>query len=394
MKISLCMITKDEEKSLPSCLQSVKNHVDEMIIVDTGSTDNTCHIALEYGTKIFHLKWKDDFSEARNFALEKAKGDWILFLDADEVLENGELLRPLVEKADHDLTGFLFHILNYSDEKLTQIERSHSLRLFRNTPDLRFFGAIHEQLPVQDKMVAMTDLVIHHYGYLPSITKAKEKSKRNLNILEKEMRRDPNNPFLYYNLGMEYTRVHNYEHAQSYFKKALELIDGETGYESRLYKMMAISYLTTKKCEEGISTISSGIEKFPDYPDLYYLRGLCYEASGDLLKATADFLYCLTMHNQPFRHNRIYAVEEGITDKKSFNALDRLNEKMDTHYFVQVHEKQEFLENIHKAITVLIEMDYTFLSKAIEKFPVSKALQTEYQHIQKVIQHVKAMAAP
>lgn len=140
------MITRDEEKSLPSCLRSVKNHVDEIIIADTGSKDNTCNIALEYGAKIFHIDWKDDFSAARNFALEKANGDWILFLDADEVLENGELLRQLVKEADHDLTGFLFHILNYSDEKLTQIERSQSLRLFRNTPDMRFFRAIHEQL--------------------------------------------------------------------------------------------------------------------------------------------------------------------------------------------------------------------------------------------------------
>lgn len=394
MKISLCMITKDEEKFLPSCLQSVKNHVDEMIIADTGSRDNTCNIALEYGAKIFHLNWKDDFSAARNFTLDKAKGDWILFLDADEVLENGELLRPLVKEADHDLIGFLFHILNYSDEKLTQIERSHSLRLFRNTPDLRFFGAIHEQLPIQDKMVAMTDLVIHHYGYLPSITQAKEKSKRNLTILEKEMKKDPNNPFLYYNLGMEYTRIHNFEHALSYFKKALELIDGETGYESRLYKMMAISYLTTKKYEEGISSISAGIEKFPDYPDLYYLRGLCYEAFGNLLKAAADFLRCLAMHNHPLQNNRIYAVEEGITGNKSLYALNRLYEKMDTQYFAQIHEKQEYLENIQKEVAVFLEMDKIFLTKGIEKFSESKTLQEEYQHIQKVIHHVQTLSMP
>ena len=87
MMISACIITKDEEKNIDRCLESIKNIVDEIIIVDTGSNDNTVNVAKRYSNKIFHYVWEDDFSKARNFAIEKANGDYILFLDADEYLD-------------------------------------------------------------------------------------------------------------------------------------------------------------------------------------------------------------------------------------------------------------------------------------------------------------------
>ena len=322
------MITKDEEELLPRCLESVKGHVEEMIIVDTGSTDNTCKIALKFGAKIYHRPWENDFAKARNFGIDKAKGDWILFLDADETLEQGELLRELIKQEDEDIYGYLFQILNYSDENKTHVERSSSVRLFRNIPEMRFSGAIHEQLPIKDKYMAMTDLVIHHYGYIPAISLAKEKSKRNLTILEEEIKKSPEDGFVYYNLASEYARLYQHEKAVYYYKESLKRTKGETGYESRLYKMIGLSSLGAKQWNESIPILSKGIEKFPDYPDLYYVRGILYEAAGDYIKALANFTKCLAMHGKSANDNKIFVVEDGVTSYKAHYYSGRIFEKM------------------------------------------------------------------
>ncbi len=329
MTISLCMITKNEEDFIKACLESIKDHVNEIIIVDTGSTDNTCSIALSYGAKIYHQPWEDDFSKARNFGIEKAKGDWILYLDADETLDNSESLQTLIMKAEEDIDGYLFQILNYSDENLTQIENSVSLRLFRNKSELRFFGAIHEQLPIKDTFLAMTDFTIHHYGYIPSVSLAKKKSERNLEILQKEIEKNVGDGFLYYNLASEYARLHQFDKAITYYIEALNRVDGETGYESRAYKMLGLSLLQIKQWEQCTNYLTKGIRKFSDYPDLYYIRALCFEAEGKWNEAIIDLLQCLTMDALPTDENKIYVTEEGITNYKAFYNLGRIYEKLE-----------------------------------------------------------------
>lgn len=319
MKISLCMITKDEEKLLPRCLESVKDHVDEIIVVDTGSTDQTCPIALSYGAKVYHIPWKQNFAEARNFGIDRAKGNWILYLDADETLEKGEGLRKMSEEADDEITGYLLQIHNYSDEERTKIERSFSMRLFRNQPGMRFQGALHEYLPVQGVQVGQTNIIVHHDGYIPSVWDAKGKSSRNLAILQEEVKESPNDPFILYNLGCEYARLGQLQSAISVYSQALGYMREENGYEARLYKLLGLCYLETSQWEEGLSVIKRGIGKFPDYPDLYYVRGLLFEKGGFLLKASADFLRCLEMDGQG--SSRAYVLEDGVTSFRAFSCL-------------------------------------------------------------------------
>ena len=119
MKLSVCMIVKNEEKTLARCLYSIKDIADEIVVVDTGSTDKTTDIAQEFGAKVFSLDWKDDFSAARNFSLEKATGAWILIIDADEVLSKdvGDKLKTVLSQ-QKDFKAFKILQRTYSNAPL------------------------------------------------------------------------------------------------------------------------------------------------------------------------------------------------------------------------------------------------------------------------------------
>lgn len=124
---------KNEENNIAKCLDSIKDFVDEIIIVDTGSSDNTCPIVESYNVKLFNFSWDDDFSKARNFGIEKAIEDWIIYLDADETIENACHLKEIINFSDEeDIDAYLFEIKNYSDDEHSEIETSTSARLFRN----------------------------------------------------------------------------------------------------------------------------------------------------------------------------------------------------------------------------------------------------------------------
>ncbi|MDQ0194843.1 glycosyltransferase [Paenibacillus wynnii] len=331
MSISLCMITKNEERFLMDCLNSVKDAIDEIIIVDTGSTDRTCEIALSFGAKIYHRPWEQDFAAPRNFGIDRAKGQWILILDADETLEASVTIRQMVTDAEKDIEGFLMNICNYSDDAKSLIEQSVGLRLFRNQPRFRYFGALHEQLPLQDANVALSGLIIHHFGYMPSVTLAKEKHIRNLEILMKEKVKNPNSAFVYYNLGTEYVRLKQYSTALKHYTTSLDLLDQETGYEARMYKLMTLCYLHLEPNPKHLSTLQQGVQYFPDYPDLYYMRGLYFEKLGIYPQAVADFIHCLVMDHRLENVPDIYVKEEGITSYKAYFALGRVYEKLGKH---------------------------------------------------------------
>lgn len=144
--ISLCMIVRNEELNIRRCLDSVKNYVDEMVIVDTGSADRTKAVCSEYGARIFDFEWKNDFAAARNFSLEKARGDWILWLDADEVADMADFssLRVYLDNSEDSL--ILVPMLHFygkgpADEKHAYF--SSAVRLMRKSTGIRFVGKIH-----------------------------------------------------------------------------------------------------------------------------------------------------------------------------------------------------------------------------------------------------------
>ncbi|MEW6622418.1 MAG: glycosyltransferase [Bacillota bacterium] len=289
--ISLCMIVKDEENNIGRSLESVKGLVDEMVIIDTGSEDKTVQKAKEFGAQIHYFPWQNDFSAARNHALSKAKGLWILFLDADESLGKvmANKFRKSLRAAKEE--GFYLTIFNYQGSNQGDFLRTYSLRLFRNNCLYKYEGKIHEQiLPSIKKakpqaLIGRSQLIIHHYGYLEEEFKVKNKAARNLEILLGESSMVKKSAFYCLNLAMEYIRIGELSKAEEKLKEGWKNVNKKDSYaHGLLLKLIACLYWQEKN-EEAIEFCKSGLTIYPDYSDVYYYYGVCLAKVGDLLNA-------------------------------------------------------------------------------------------------------------
>jgi glycosyltransferase involved in cell wall biosynthesis len=228
-KLSLCMIVKNEEESLPVCLESVRRVVDEVIIVDTGSTDSTKDAAARFGTQVIDHKWQDDFSEARNLSLENASGDWILVLDADEELvkESGEEIRGVIESSGADALEILVRS-EMPETDMVRFDEIKLLRLFKNKKEFRYSLPIHEQIRPSivnaGGIIDGSNLVILHHGYAKRVVQGKEdRGERNLRILREASKQNPNDPYLSYQVGATLMSTGNRSDAYSELKKVLDM---------------------------------------------------------------------------------------------------------------------------------------------------------------------------
>lgn len=212
IKISQCMIVKNEEQNIRQALSWGKGVVYEQIVVDTGSTDNTVQIAEEMGAKVFHFEWCDDFSAAKNYAIEQASGDWIAFLDADEYFSERDAHRipEMLKKIENlSLKGGRIHMLRsawlHLDDAGKVFSAGQQDRIFRNIKGLRYKNRVHEVLTFSNGQLprySLTDLAIMHTGYMKSL--GAEKGNRNIPLLKKSVEEDPENYDLWSYLGESY----------------------------------------------------------------------------------------------------------------------------------------------------------------------------------------------
>lgn len=205
--LSACLIARDEERFLPGCLESLRPVADEVVAVDTGSRDRTVEIARMAGARVFHEPWADDFSAARNAALARARGKWILVLDADERLAwsgGADAFRAPLRAG-----GRLAFLMTLKNEGAGDAERGTSavLRLFRNLPGIRYEGIIHERVEPSlaalcggslEGKVGRHPAAIRHLGYRPEVREARDKDGRDLRLLRRQIARTPEDPFYWY----------------------------------------------------------------------------------------------------------------------------------------------------------------------------------------------------
>ncbi|MFZ5828397.1 MAG: tetratricopeptide repeat-containing glycosyltransferase family 2 protein [Bacillota bacterium] len=300
-RISLCLIARDEEANLERCLASAAGLVDEIILVDTGSVDGTVQVAERHGARVLHHRWTGDFAAARNRSLEAARGEWILWLDADEELspEGRERIRPLVAEAGAQVNGFGLIVASWLGRRPGgHLSLLLQPRLFRHRPHRRFAGRIHEWIDVGP--VVATDLRIYHYGYLSDPVLTQRKAARNIAILSAELERRPDDAHTMAQLGAEYLRLGD-------SSRGAELLLGAWQRErSYLYADRAAhALLVTGRCQEARSVAAEGLERWPDYTDLHFYLGCAALELSDWQAGRAAFRRSLEMGPAPHRYRSL-----------------------------------------------------------------------------------------
>ena len=303
-KISLCMIVKNEADQLPRCLTSVAGLCDEIILVDTGSTDETVSIAKDFGAKIFTFEWRNDFAAARNFSLKQAAGEWILVLDADEELAPGSraTIREVVREPG--MEGYFWRLicLDHPDEK-TLGSIYPAFRMFRNRPQYRYTGRVHEyilSLILQNNpsaAIGFLPVTLYHYGYLPEIRKAKHKAGRNLILLQQTLQEEGLSTPLCYYMANEYLINGDFQAALEYYRQAISL-DPDGQYlqlSPSIYRSLLNCLIIMGQWDEIPAAAAQGLKRYPDYTDLYFQSGFAWLQLGQTAKAFQNQTTCLKL---------------------------------------------------------------------------------------------------
>ena len=326
--ISLCLIARNEENNLQRCLTSVAEVVDELIVGDTGSTDQSRALAARLGAEVVDVPWKGDFSAARNAVLERAGGGWVLQLDADDALN---LRRGA--RSDAAAEAYYFVVKNVVDFGPSgSVEEAQLLRFFRNRPDHRFSGTIHEQiLPsilAAGGQTAALPVRLHHYGYLPSEVAAKGKVKRNLKLLEDALRKDPHNVYLGYQLSVEQMRIGDYQNAARNIDIVARhlLALGESAFALDDFFLAAIlkaidAMVLADHPERGLELAEQFTERCPDYLEGALARGRVLSILGRYREAATQFMRCIGMGE-----SKKYVYTRGAAWWQAWHELGRVYE--------------------------------------------------------------------
>jgi glycosyltransferase involved in cell wall biosynthesis len=313
------MIVKNEEKVLSRCLESVQNIVNEIIIVDTGSTDSTLDIARNYTDKIYFFKWVNDFSAARNESIKYATSDYILVLDADEYLDgNADFEKDL----NHAYDYYSFNINNQMD--LGMSFNHTAVRLFKRSLGLFYENRLHEHLNIiEDNWKynsGNSSNVINHVGYADGAILEEKKVERNLPLMELEVKENPN-AYNLYNMGQTYFGIGKYKESVEYFKKAYHLSKNRVFLPELLTKL-AYAMAELKQTEEALSILTDSIKLFPQETEMIYILGLIYQNAGYYRDSEICYRKCIELGDQG------YYVTEGSGGYMSHLRLSELYEEL------------------------------------------------------------------
>lgn len=312
LPISVCMIAKNEEQHIEECFQRLKPYQYETVFVDTGSTDRTLEIAANYTDRIYHFDWIDDFGAARNYALSLASHDWILCIDCDEYLEalNQEVLGALLEKNPCGIGQVLIRNRT-TDAGTVSIENVRVSRLF-NRNYFHFTGKIHEQLtpvpghgftgrklPVPRAIPTgrkfPVPITLLHVGYDGSEKEMRQKSLRNITMLEKELAVSGPDPYLYFQLGQSHMKRKEYEKAYEWFDLGLSMdIDPGQDYVKTMVESYGYCLLNLKRYAQALQ-LANIYDIFAVRADFVFLMGLIYMNNALLPEAIAEFKKSTTM---------------------------------------------------------------------------------------------------
>ncbi|SDX95547.1 glycosyltransferase family 2 protein [Paenibacillus sp. CF384] len=285
LPISLCMIVRNESRFLAECLRSAAPYVAEMIVVDTGSTDDTIAIGEAFGANVLRMTWKDDFAAARNRSLAAAGQPWILVLDADERLVVASVENWEVLLADSSKWGYYVKLHSWvgggSGAGSVSVVTDAVCRLFRNNAGVRFRGIIHEEaassiieLGGEERLGLASGIEIWHEGYRDEIIAERRKFARNRRLLSLALADEPNDPILRYAAGTELFTAGRYSEALKWLEPLVDAaIVQDQGYGSDLLLKIVHGCRAAGRLHDAARYAKVGVLRYPDFADMHTARG-------------------------------------------------------------------------------------------------------------------------
>jgi GT2 family glycosyltransferase/tetratricopeptide (TPR) repeat protein len=297
-RVSLCMIVKNEEANLPASLHSAADLVDEVLVVDTGSTDRTKEVAARFGAKVVDFPWVDSFAAARNASIEHALGDWIFWLDADDRVDqdNRTRLRDLFANLGTDNAAYVMKCHCLPDPATGVATVVDHLRLFPNRPEVRWRYRVHEQiLPALRAVgadVRWADVVIHHTGYQDSVFRRK-KLERDLRLLNLENAEHPDDPFTLFNLGSVHQEIGQAAQALPLLRRSLVRSHPRDSIVRKLFALIVQCHRQLNQPAEALEACQAGRVHYPEDAELLFLEARVRTQQGDKSGAEGCLLHLI-----------------------------------------------------------------------------------------------------
>ncbi|WP_229414638.1 MULTISPECIES: tetratricopeptide repeat protein [Moorena] len=309
--LSLCMIVKDEEESLPQCLSSVKDVVDEMVVLDTGSTDRTIEVAQSYGARVYQFEWCNDFAAARNQALKYVQGEWVLVLDADEVLKP-----EVVPEIKQAIQNSSYLVINLVRQEVGATQSPYSLvsRLFRYHPEIRFSRPYHAmvddtvaqmlQREPQWQVVSLSQVAILHYGYSDDAIASRDKLTRALTAMEGYLASHPFDAYVCSKLGALYIQNNQVDQGLELLKRGLTGTELEPAVLFELHYHLGNAYTRQGELNSGAIHYQQAIQQ----PILPQLKLGAYNNLGSLLLQAGELNHAKTAYEMAVKIDPSFAL--------------------------------------------------------------------------------------
>src|SRR5262245_2430660 len=336
--LSAALIVKNEERCLERCLQSLQDLVDEVVVVDTGSTDRTREIASDCGARLYDFAWVDDFAAARNHALDLARGEWIFYIDADERVRP---CSPCEFRAQlMDPSGVAHYVLLHPRPQFTPY---WELRVFRNDARIRFRGIMHENIwpgidayrAAHGGTIGYSSLVFDHDGYEGD---QHQKHLRNLPLLRKALQEDPSRVFSWCHLANVYVALDQEELAEQAWQTALNLVRQKQWLQAEdSLPFIGLIQWQGARGDDVEPLLMEALQRFPQHLQLLWLRGKTLMSAGQF-EAAISLFERLVACGQTGDFDRSMAYDVRLFDLFPYDALAACHFKLghyaeSRHYF-------------------------------------------------------------
>ncbi|MGO1043854.1 glycosyltransferase [Clostridioides difficile] len=404
MLLSIAMIVKNEEKVLEKTLKSLttlRDSIDsELIIVDTGSTDDTIRISKKYTERVYFHNWNDDFSSMRNKSISYAKGEWLLILDADEILiDSSNIIKFFRDGIYKKFNSASIQLKNlYSFDKKSYGYCS-VLRLFKNV-DFKYCGKVHEQ-PIYKKPIFNNVADFEHYGYLFEDEEIRlEKVKRNEKLLFEQLKENEKSPYTNYQLGKNFIILQKYREALDYLEKSYELYSKLETSPAYLIANLAKTYLYLgkhKKCEK---LCLKYINKDKNNIDIYYYIAQAEVELGkyeNSINSYKRYIYLLDNYEMSTQANSLFSDTDtvGLRDEvvitliKIYYKLEKYDSVVSEYNNIEDAEKKK---NVYFILFMsLYKLDrFEDIKNYYKEIPNSKVEKNSfYRNIEEFIYNIK-----